>query len=513
MAEQNNSETYPKRDFEAIKIMADCADGYAWTIRDVALDTGGGCCSPLAYYFPNIPEVEEIDKALLDWSMEFSMDCGDFCDLRFDFVSLHEEGVALAERLARAIKQTGIRVFYERPYEDPNTSPMFEVGEGIARPPQRLFEILDRYRNSWTVDSQTPAQVDYFFKAAELPAIEQKIRESIEIVIGKNLADKIIDVFHKILNEGFSDEVRYEIPLIWGDKYDEAPGGGEFFYAIRTAFMALAGGKFADFLRWFTAYPGVMNFCPSSMAAHIESTWRSAMSPDLFDQYEDLFLWIFIGGARSGLYHRTRDIDFADAAGYLLWDILQDYKVPEEDGFAYILRDEREGKQCDHAAELIRRFKAGLIAIRSGKYRREIENFCSEEEIGWIGRWRNDDEWAGSDDPLANGIAEVVRKRVVESIEYYSGAFWKRASEWGNELVEAIRQYVDAGGQGKIRIKEDDLKKCIESKVLYDRALRSSAFVKSYLNSGEFSGSADYVAACLINEIMKSGAIVFEQRG
>lgn len=512
MPEPNNGEDNPRKDIKGIEIMADYGDAYAWAIRDIHCGIGGGECSPLSYLFPDVPGVKEIDKALLDWECRFSIECDDLCDLRFDFEAFHEEGVALAERLAKAVKHTGVRIFYSRPYEDPNTSPKFEVGEGIARPPQRLFEILDPYRVRSSSDKSCPNNVDYVLKTSSLPAIERKIRDNIELVIGEDLTAKIIGAFRRILSDDFATGDSYAIPVVWGNKYCEAPGVEKFFSAMRAAVLAPGVGRFSDFLSWFTVYPGIMNFCPSSMVSHLELNWRHCGDLKVLGLVGQS-AWIFVGEVKSALYYMTRDMDFADASGYLFWDILKDYAVTDEKEFDFILKDEREGKQQDHTSELIRRFKAGLLAIRPDgfKFAKEIGLFCSEDQIAWIGRWRYEKEWSGSDDLHRKEIADLVRKKVVDEIEYYSGSFWKPESEWGDELVGIIRRYADAQGKERIRVDEKLLKTCIESKVLYDRMARKSVSVKSYLNLEAFEGEPDIAAARLINEIMVSGAVVFQK--
>jgi hypothetical protein len=509
MSTEDSKNNGIKRDFKAIKIMADYGiDAYAWAVADPDRSMGGGSCGSLVDYFPELPEVKDADKALADWWLKFACGCNDSCDPTFPFEDFHDEGVALAERLAKVIKHTGIRVFYDRPWEDLNTSPAFEVGEGISKPPKRLFEILNKYRCGWIVDEQHPENVAYHFEASDIPIIEEGIRESLEPTVGSDIVNDLIGRFHEaIKGVEEADRESYIIQLVWGDKYTEAPSGNEFFQKIRNSFLGAAGGRFNDVLRRFTAYPGIMYFIPDSMVGLLETDWAHQRTNEYFEIIED-FLWIFIGGARSWVYQMTRDIDLADAAGYLLWDILQEWKVPDKDCPVYLIKDERENSRCDRTVELINRFRAGLKALCAGKHRCGIDRFCSLERIDWIGRWRNEKGWVISDDTVKAGLEEVIKKIVVENLDSYCWNIWKPIEEWKDELTAAIMEYAKNNSQGKMRVDEQWLRNCIESKVLYDEMFFAK-IVSLFKDCNPYADEGDYIAGRLINEIVESGAIVW----
>lgn len=92
-----------------IKIMADYGDAYAWDQE--------GVCIGLSYNFPERAVVSQIEKELEEWAGWFmsSIDEG----INFPWDDFHEKGLTLAKRLKEVIRDTGIPVFYEPPFEDP----------------------------------------------------------------------------------------------------------------------------------------------------------------------------------------------------------------------------------------------------------------------------------------------------------------------------------------------------------------------------------------------------------
>lgn len=88
--------------------MADYGNAYAW-------DENGVCTG--IDYFPDIPEVKEIEKELEEWASWFE-DAKDN-DPNFPWDKFHEKGRSLAVQLHQAIKHTGVEVCYDGPYEDP----------------------------------------------------------------------------------------------------------------------------------------------------------------------------------------------------------------------------------------------------------------------------------------------------------------------------------------------------------------------------------------------------------
>jgi hypothetical protein len=92
-----------------ITIMADYGDSYAWD--------EDGASTGLGYYFPEIPEVAEIEAELKAWSSWFST--AEEFDPNFPWKEFHQKGLNLAYRLHQVIKDTGTPVFYWPPFEDP----------------------------------------------------------------------------------------------------------------------------------------------------------------------------------------------------------------------------------------------------------------------------------------------------------------------------------------------------------------------------------------------------------
>lgn len=99
----------PKDHLTKIKIMADYGDAYAWDQE--------GVCIGLSYNFPEREVIAQIEKELEEWSGWFMSNDE---DLNFHWDDFHEKGLALAKRLKEAIRDTGVPVFYEPPFEDPN---------------------------------------------------------------------------------------------------------------------------------------------------------------------------------------------------------------------------------------------------------------------------------------------------------------------------------------------------------------------------------------------------------
>lgn len=97
---------------KTITIMADYGFGYAWD------EDGAG--TGLAEYFPEIPEVAEIEAELKSWSSWFSS--AEEFDPNFPWDAFYQKGVELARRLNQAIKHTKVPVFYCSPFEDPQRS-------------------------------------------------------------------------------------------------------------------------------------------------------------------------------------------------------------------------------------------------------------------------------------------------------------------------------------------------------------------------------------------------------
>lgn len=92
-----------------IKIMADYGDAYAWDQE--------GVCIGLSYNFPEREVITQIEKELEEWAGWFISTTDE--DLNFPWDDSHEKGLALAKRLKEAIRDAGIQVFYEPPFEDP----------------------------------------------------------------------------------------------------------------------------------------------------------------------------------------------------------------------------------------------------------------------------------------------------------------------------------------------------------------------------------------------------------
>lgn len=94
---------------KTITIMADYGWAYAWDEE--------GAATSLADYFPDIPEVAEIEAELETWS-EWFFSAEEF-DQHFPWDLFNRKGLALACRLYQAIRQTNVPVYYWYPFEDP----------------------------------------------------------------------------------------------------------------------------------------------------------------------------------------------------------------------------------------------------------------------------------------------------------------------------------------------------------------------------------------------------------
>lgn len=97
-----------------IRIMPDFGGAYAW-------DQDGACIG-LAYNFPDVPEVANLEEEIevwqaeferADWSPEMPMLPG------FDWPPFHQRGLVLTRRLKGLVGDRA-HVFYHKPYEDPD---------------------------------------------------------------------------------------------------------------------------------------------------------------------------------------------------------------------------------------------------------------------------------------------------------------------------------------------------------------------------------------------------------
>lgn len=89
--------------------MADYGDAYAWDEEGVGMG--------LEENFPDIPEVKKIEKELKEWAGWFGQ--AEYEDPKFPWDEFNGKGRSLAVRLHQAIKHTGVEVYYDRPFEDP----------------------------------------------------------------------------------------------------------------------------------------------------------------------------------------------------------------------------------------------------------------------------------------------------------------------------------------------------------------------------------------------------------
>lgn len=106
-----------------IKIMADHAFAYCWNMsNDGAM--------LLEEFYAYAPQVEAIAKELEAWQEWFERDSDYMEEASMPWDEFHEQGVALARRLAAVLAPFGVEVYYDRPGDDPKgmKSEPFRVG-------------------------------------------------------------------------------------------------------------------------------------------------------------------------------------------------------------------------------------------------------------------------------------------------------------------------------------------------------------------------------------------------
>jgi hypothetical protein len=90
-------------------IIAADYDAYAWS---------DGASTILKYHFPELPEVEEIEEELIQWTGKFWEAEND--DPKFPWEEFHNQGLALARRFHEALPaEYDLEIWYMRPTEDP----------------------------------------------------------------------------------------------------------------------------------------------------------------------------------------------------------------------------------------------------------------------------------------------------------------------------------------------------------------------------------------------------------